>query len=57
VPDAVIHRLLTGGPVRPTLEALGSVSETADGDAPHEATDCPFQAGSVAEALRARRLG
>jgi predicted glycogen debranching enzyme len=36
---------------------LGSVSETADGDAPHEATGCPFQAWSVAEALRARRLG
>jgi predicted glycogen debranching enzyme len=35
---------------------LGSVSETADGDAPHAATGCPFQAWSVAEALRARRL-
>ena len=35
---------------------LGSVSETADGDAPHDATGCPFQAWSVAEALRARRL-
>jgi len=35
---------------------LGSVSETADGDAPHEATGCPFQAWSVAETLRARRL-
>jgi predicted glycogen debranching enzyme len=35
---------------------LGSVSETADGDAPHEATGCPFQAWSVAENLRARRL-
>jgi uncharacterized tellurite resistance protein B-like protein len=34
---------------------LGSVSETADGDAPHEATGCPFQAWSVAELLRARR--
>ncbi|BCJ50797.1 glycogen debranching protein [Actinoplanes sp. NBRC 14428] len=34
---------------------LGSVSETADGDAPHGATGCPFQAWSVAEALRARR--
>lgn len=35
---------------------LGSVSETADGDAPHAATGCPFQAWSVAEVLRARRL-
>src|SRR5262249_35135820 len=31
---------------------LGSVSETADGDAPHGATGCPFQAWSVAEMLR-----
>ncbi|WP_433528903.1 amylo-alpha-1,6-glucosidase [Micromonospora sp. CA-263727] len=34
---------------------LGSVSETADGLAPHAATGCPFQAWSVAELLRARR--
>ena len=34
---------------------LGSVSETADGDPPHAATGCPFQAWSVAELLRARR--
>jgi predicted glycogen debranching enzyme len=34
---------------------VGSVSETADGDAPHAATGCPFQAWSVAETLRARR--
>jgi predicted glycogen debranching enzyme len=31
---------------------VGSVSETADGDAPHDATGCPFQAWSVAEVLR-----
>ncbi|MEH1016610.1 amylo-alpha-1,6-glucosidase [Micromonospora sp. CPCC 206060] len=36
---------------------LGSVSETADGSAPHAATGCPFQAWSVAEVLRARRTG
>ncbi|MFG3704589.1 amylo-alpha-1,6-glucosidase [Micromonospora sp. NPDC047670] len=36
---------------------LGSVSETADGLAPHGATGCPFQAWSVAEVLRARRTG
>ncbi len=35
---------------------LGSVSETASGDAPHEATGAPFQAWSVAETLRAWRL-
>jgi predicted glycogen debranching enzyme len=35
---------------------LGSVSETADGAPPHGATGCPFQAWSVAETLRARRL-
>jgi glycogen debranching enzyme len=34
---------------------VGSVSETADGDAPHAATGCPFQAWSVAELLRAAR--
>jgi predicted glycogen debranching enzyme len=34
---------------------LGSISETADGDPPHAATGCPFQAWSVAEVLRARR--
>jgi predicted glycogen debranching enzyme len=35
---------------------IGSVSETADGDPPHGATGCPFQAWSVAELLRAHRL-
>ena len=34
---------------------VGSVSETADGDAPHDATGCPFQAWSVAEVLRTWR--
>ena len=34
---------------------LGSVSETADGAAPHAATGCPFQAWSAAEILRVRR--
>ena len=34
---------------------LGSVSETADGDPPHAATGCPFQAWSVAEVLRVLR--
>ncbi|SCG15435.1 glycogen debranching enzyme, putative [Micromonospora echinofusca] len=40
-----------------TEYGLGSVSETADGLAPHAATGCPFQAWSVAELLRARRNG
>jgi len=35
---------------------LGSVSETADGEPPHAATGCPFQAWSVAELLRVLRL-
>jgi predicted glycogen debranching enzyme len=34
---------------------LGGISETAEGDAPHAATGCPFQAWSVAEVLRVRR--
>jgi predicted glycogen debranching enzyme len=34
---------------------VGSVSETADGDPPHDATGCPFQAWSVAELLRTWR--
>jgi predicted glycogen debranching enzyme len=36
---------------------VGSVSETADGDAPHRATGCPFQAWSVAETCRIYRQG
>jgi predicted glycogen debranching enzyme len=36
---------------------VGSISETADGAAPHGATGCPFQAWSVAEVLRVRRNG
>jgi predicted glycogen debranching enzyme len=35
---------------------LGSVSETADGQPPHAATGCPFQAWSVGELLRVRRF-
>jgi predicted glycogen debranching enzyme len=35
---------------------LGSISETADGQPPHAATGCPFQAWSVSEVLRARRF-
>ena len=35
---------------------LGSVSETMDGDVPHAATGCPFQAWSVAELIRSRSV-
>ena len=35
---------------------LSHVSEIADGDAPHQPRGCPFQAWSVGEALRLRRL-
>ena len=35
---------------------IGSISETACGDAPHIATGCPFQAWSVAQTWQARRL-
>jgi predicted glycogen debranching enzyme len=48
--------LLDGLEAHLTEWGLGSVSETADGDAPHGGTGCPFQAWSVAETLRARRL-
>lgn len=56
--------LATGVPTVGVLDALethlgewgiGSVSETTDGDPPHAASGCPFQAWSVAEVLRARR--
>lgn len=36
---------------------VGSVSETAEGDAPHIPTGCPFQAWSVAEVLRLVKSG
>ncbi len=35
---------------------IGSISETACGDAPHIATGCPFQAWSVAQTWQAWRL-
>ncbi len=46
--------LLTGLEAHVNEWGLGSVSETADGDAPHRATGNPFCARSVAEALRVR---
>ena len=48
--------MLTGLTAHLREYGLGSVSETADGDPPHAATGCPFQAWSVREVLRARRL-
>jgi glycogen debranching enzyme len=47
--------VLTGIEAHLQEYGLGSVSETADGDAPHAATGCPFQAWSVAEALPAMK--
>jgi predicted glycogen debranching enzyme len=60
--DAAVRTGVTVDGVLGGIEAhlgewgLGSISETADGAAPHAATGCPFQAWSVAEVLRARRL-
>ncbi|KKK05734.1 amylo-alpha-1,6-glucosidase [Micromonospora sp. HK10] len=50
-----VDDLLVGLTGHLTEYGLGSVSETADGIAPHAATGCPFQAWSVAELLRVRR--
>ncbi|PZG15288.1 amylo-alpha-1,6-glucosidase [Micromonospora craterilacus] len=50
-----VDELFAGLEAHLTEYGLGSVSETADGLAPHTATGCPFQAWSVAELLRARR--
>ncbi|MFF5123762.1 amylo-alpha-1,6-glucosidase [Dactylosporangium aurantiacum] len=51
------HRELLAGIEAHLWEwGVGSVSETADGLAPHRATGCPFQAWSVAETLRVRRI-
>jgi predicted glycogen debranching enzyme len=45
-------------PLRAHLDeaGLGHVSEIADGDAPHTAAGCPFQAWSVGELLRMEEL-
>ena len=50
------HDVLDDAEAHLSEHGLGSLSETADGDPPHRATGCPFQAWSVAEHLRARRL-
>ena len=38
------------------IAGLGHLSEIADGDAPHTARGCPFQAWSMAELLRLDRV-
>ena len=48
--------LLTGLEAHVREWGVGSISETADGDAPHHATGSPFSARSVAEALRVRGI-
>jgi predicted glycogen debranching enzyme len=50
-----VEALLTGLVAHLSEYGLGSISETADGDQPHAASGCPFQAWSVAETLRVRR--
>jgi predicted glycogen debranching enzyme len=47
-----VDGLLTGLVAHLGEWGVGSVSETADGDAPHDATGSPFSARSVAEVLR-----
>ncbi|QGN47932.1 amylo-alpha-1,6-glucosidase [Micromonospora sp. WMMC415] len=51
-----VDELFVGIEAHLTEFGLGSVSETADGLPPHRATGCPFQAWSVAELLRVRRV-
>ncbi|HEY1488242.1 MAG TPA: amylo-alpha-1,6-glucosidase [Micromonosporaceae bacterium] len=62
----VLARHAAGQPIDGLLDGLsahlgeyglGSVSETACGDAPHVATGCPFQAWSVAQTWMAYQLG
>jgi predicted glycogen debranching enzyme len=53
---SLIDRLFSGIEAHLPEFGLGSVSETADGQPPHAATGCPFQAWSVAEVLRSRRF-
>ena len=50
-----VDGLLTGLDAHLSEAGLGSVGETADGDAPHPATGIPFSARSVAEVLRVKR--
>lgn len=47
------RRFLDGLTAHLSEAGLGSISEVADGDAPHRPAGCPWQAWSVAEPLRA----
>ncbi|MEO5696484.1 MAG: amylo-alpha-1,6-glucosidase [Burkholderiaceae bacterium] len=49
------HRFLAPLLARLDLAGLGHLSEIADGDAPHAARGCPFQAWSMGELLRLDR--
>jgi glycogen debranching enzyme len=60
-PTAANRRQASQRFLRPWLDqlesnGLGHVSEVADGDPPHRAGGCPFQAWSLAELLRAQSL-
>ncbi|MCC7535636.1 MAG: hypothetical protein IT379_05460 [Deltaproteobacteria bacterium] len=46
------------GPLEALLDVagIGNVSEIFDGEPPHTPRGCPFQAWSVGEPLRRRRL-
>jgi predicted glycogen debranching enzyme len=48
--------LLNGLQAHLSEYGVGSVSELADGDAPHPAGGCPFSARSVGELIRARAV-
>jgi glycogen debranching enzyme len=38
------------------MAGLGHISEVADGDPPHTSGGCPFQAWSLGELIRVRRM-
>jgi glycogen debranching enzyme len=59
--DATARKQARGRFLDPLLAGMysagqGHISEIADGDAPHTPRGCPFQAWSVAEALRLDRV-
>ena len=50
------HRFLSPLTAHLGVEGLGHVSEVVDGDAPHHAGGCPWQAWSLGETIRIRRM-
>jgi glycogen debranching enzyme len=59
--DASAHQQARQRFLEPLLAGMhaagqGHISEIADGDAPHTPRGCPFQAWSMAEALRLQRM-